>query len=380
VRKTAGKEVGSVRLVACLALIGLVVSSSVVVARPTASGSPIIDETFSFENDFQGWEVHGTNIDPNLPSPVTRSQDMAKDGVYSLRFDVNRDAFFQFLWIERVFDVEPNQVYDVEIGYSLGTRDCCSNPFFNLAGTLNRTPEILADLTSLGQDIVDNGTDTTVYKWVDKQYTGTHRSDDQGRFHILIGFFGDFDFRRIEYIDSVHIRISKRPDQCQFFSFENDMEGWTPGSIDLSTSGGSDDWSIGPVLGGLGDGDYRLEFLTRDSSESAKVFIIRPFAVERKKSYLVSIDYEFSDHSIAQGARVITGVLKDVPQVEGDLVPFYQEKTHEHGVRVPRHLQYEFAIRSKKSEVLYAVIGFAAMHSGHHLYDIDVVCVTITEQ
>jgi hypothetical protein len=130
---------------------------------------------------------------------------------------------------------------------------------------------------------------------------------------------------------------------------------------------------------GLGDGDYRLEFLTRDSSENAKVFVVRPFALERKKRYLVSVDCQFVDGSLAKGARVIAGVLRDVPQVGGDLVPFYQEKTS-HSHWAVRHMQYEFPMSSKNSDVVYVVIGFAALHSGHHLFDIDSVCVTITEQ
>jgi hypothetical protein len=368
------------RFTAYLVLIGLVISCSVVAGRPTASDSATIDQSYSFENDFEGWTVNGTHINPDLPSPVTRSQDMAKDGLYSLRFDVNRDEFFQFLWIERVFNVEPNQVYDMEVDYALGTRDCCSNPFLNLAGALTRTPAVLADLTSVGQDIVDNGLDTGVYTWVDKQFTSTHRSDDQGQFHVVIGFFGEFDFRRIEYIDSVHIRISPRPGGCQFFSFENDMEGWTPGSIDLDTSGGSDDWSIAPYLGQSRDGDYSLRFITSNSSESAKVFVVRPFLVEPKKRYVVSVEYELVGGSAAPGARVITGVLRGPPQVADDLIPFYQGKAQLPGVRGWQRKQYQFSMRSKKSEALYVVVGIAAMAGGRHEYYVDSLCVTIAEQ
>jgi len=164
------------RLTACLVLISLVISSTVVGARQAPSDAPIIDETYSFENDFEGWTVNGTHINPDLPSPVTRSQEMAKDGVYSLRFDVNRDEFFQFIWIEKVFDVDPNQIYDFEIDYALGTRDCCSNAFVNLAGALTRSPETLEDLTSLGQDFPDNGETLGCSLDVDKlRYTSPRR-------------------------------------------------------------------------------------------------------------------------------------------------------------------------------------------------------------
>ncbi|HWO00711.1 MAG TPA: hypothetical protein VNS63_15740 [Blastocatellia bacterium] len=340
-----------------------------------------VDEGYSFENDFQGWTVHATQVNPDLPPPITLSQERAKDGATSLRFLVNRDDSFQFIWIERVLDVEPNQVYDVNIDYALGTADCCSNPFFNLAGVLKKTPVTLNDFFPVLQDVVDTKENTTVgYKWVDKQYAFTTRSDDQGKFHIIIGFYGADPVRRIEFIDDVHLKVTKRTEPCEFFSFEQDLEGWTPEAIDMSVSdGGFKAWSIAPSPLVAQDGYYSLKFFTTNSNKEAKVFIVRPFNVERKKTYRVTVEYGFDNGSVTSGARLITGVLKDKPETAEDLVASYQDKAKKSPeVQGWQRKRYEFTLQSKKSDVLYVIIGIAAKKSGHHLYCFDSACITIT--
>src|SRR5215470_5783932 len=68
-----------------------------------------IDETYSFESDLDGWTIRSYPSDLGLPPPVTRSQERAADGLTSLKLEVNRLGVFQGVWIEKRFDVEPNQ-------------------------------------------------------------------------------------------------------------------------------------------------------------------------------------------------------------------------------------------------------------------------------
>jgi len=348
----------------------------------TASELGQIDEIYSFENGFEGWTIKGSHINPDLPQPITISQTRAADGLTSLQFDVNRDAFGQFLWVEKVFSVEPSQVYDINIDYALGTRDCCSNPFALLTGALRNTPVTLQDMNPAYQGIVDNGENTfSDYKWVDKQYAITTRSDEQGEFHLLIGFFGNFEARRIEYIDRLHVRIARRTEQPEFYSFENDFEGWEPRAIDLNASAGSpQDWSIVPSSQSARDGNYSLKFLSTNSAASAKAFIIKSFTVKRKQTYQVKVEYEFINGSETLGAKIITGVLRVRPETEEDIISLYQEKAKKPDVYGWQHKQYEFKMGSKKSKVVYVVIGIAANNPGHHLYYLDNVCVTLQQQ
>ncbi len=364
----------------CILLTWLVAAPCIVASNRPAIDAHLIDDFYSFENDLQGWAVHGTNVNPGLPPPVTQSKEAAIDGATSLKFLVNRDDSFQFIWIEKVFEVAPNQVYDINIDYAFDTRDCCSNPFYVFTGALKKTPETPENFSSIAQDYADNKEDTIVgYKWIDKQFSFTARSDEQGKFHVIIGIYGPFPVRRIYYVDRVHVKMTQRTEPCAFYSFENDLEDWTPEGLDASGANGQPvDWSVTRSSQRSQDGDYSLRFFSSNSNEDAKVFIIRPFAVERKTSYRVSIEYEFLDFSITHGASLITGVLRNEPKVEDDLISFYQEKTQEpHGFLGWERKQYQFRIRSKKSHVLYVVVGIAANKSGHHLYFFDNVCVTL---
>ena len=108
---------------------------------------------------------------------MTRSQEIAEDGVNSLQFVINRDALFQDVWIEKVFDVAPYQVYDVGIDYALGTRDCCSNLFTILTGVMKKAPSTLTDFIPVLQEPLDNKENVSVgRKWIDKQHALTTRS------------------------------------------------------------------------------------------------------------------------------------------------------------------------------------------------------------
>ena len=331
-------------------MICLLVSPSIFAGQLTALGTQQIEGSYSFEDDLEGWTVHATNVNPELPPPITLSQDRARDAATSLKFQVNRDDSFQQVWIEKVFDVDPNQVYDIDVDYALGTADCCSNPFLILTGVTKSTPAVLADFVSVGQDFVDTGEKTTVgYKWVDKQYAFTTRSDDQGELHIIIGFFGEFPVRRIEYIDRVNLKITERTEQCEYFSFEQDMQGWAPQGFDVSINDGQQaSWSIAPSTLTARDGYYSLKFFASNSNEQSKVFVIRPFVVERKKRYQVRIEYQVDNGSIADGDKLLTGVSKTMPETEEDLIPFYQggaKKFPE--VQGWQRKQYDFTVRSR---------------------------------
>ena len=366
-------------------LISLVASSTILARKSIPSDAQLVEERYSFETDFEGWTAHATDVNPNLPSPVSRSQVIAEDGANSLQFVINRDASFQDVWIEKVFDVAPYKVYDVGIDYALGTRDCCSNLFTILTGVMKKTPATLTDFISVLQEPLDNKENVSVgYKWIDKEYAHTTRSDGQGKLHVIIGIFGNSEFSRFEFIDRVHVKIAERVEPCEFYSFENDMEGWLPGSIDMDGGDGSSQaWSIGPSREQQAsrDGVYCLRFFTRNSNKDAKVFISRPFTVERKSKYQIKVEYEFVNGSVTSGASLITGVLRAQPEIEDDLIPFYQERAQKfpevHGWQ---RKQYQFTVRSKKADVLHVVIGIAARHSGQHLFAFDNVCVTVTKR
>ena len=66
-------------------LISLVASSTILARKSIPSDAQLVEERYSFETDFEGWTAHATDVNPNLPSPVSRSQVIAEDGANSLQ-------------------------------------------------------------------------------------------------------------------------------------------------------------------------------------------------------------------------------------------------------------------------------------------------------
>src|SRR5713226_1643996 len=97
------------------------------VATPTCFASQQINEFYSFENYLEGWSTNGTDLDLNDPTAdqwsITRSQDMAADGLTAVKFDLTNNNDEGKIWIEKPFLVEPNHLYAVNVSYSFASAD-----------------------------------------------------------------------------------------------------------------------------------------------------------------------------------------------------------------------------------------------------------------
>ena len=86
------------------------------VGTPTCLAADISD-FYSFENDIEGWSINGADLSLNEPTAdewaITRSQDMATDGLSAVKFDLTNNNDQGKIWIEKPFLVEPNRLYEV---------------------------------------------------------------------------------------------------------------------------------------------------------------------------------------------------------------------------------------------------------------------------
>src|SRR5713226_6823249 len=96
------------------------------------------------------------------------------------------------------------------------------------------------------------------------------------------------------YLDNVRVTITKKPEDSQFYSFENDLEGWSPKATDLERpAGSSEDWSIARTNDIWEDGASSLQFDLNSLNQNGKIWIERPFLVDPGRKYKVTIDYAF---------------------------------------------------------------------------------------
>jgi len=373
-------------------LIALLFSPSLL----ATGASPVpqeITDAYSFENDLEGWSVNATDVGGNAPIDwsLTRSQDMAKEGRTSMKFYLQNFNDAGKIWIEKAFAVEPNQIYHVDVEYALASNEPSTDvvsSFTVITGVLAKSPKTAVDLAPAFKNSTRKPSSESGYEWFDRKYEFAVRSDEQGVLSIVIGIWGTWEVRKTYYVDDVRIALTKKPEGTEFFSFENDMEGWTPNATDLDFGGSSIDWSITRIqpysLGGE-DGASAIQFDINNVNQKGKIWIERPFLVERGSKYKVNVEYGLNSGDRGSNPRftIITGVLRGRPETADDLVPAYQEDATS-GYWGWLHKNYTFKVKSKKSDVLYVVIGIRGtpvvkQQDPHRIYHIDSVCVTLTK-
>lgn len=346
--------------------------------------------SYSFENDFEGWSV--TAMDVWGPSPmawaIQRSQDMAKDGNTSAKFDLVNSNDAEKVFIERPFPVRPNQIYHVDVQYALASQYGGAAAFTIITGVLRNTPQTRDDLRPAFKDSTTKSNTEPGYEWINKKYEFAVRSDDQGVLHVIIGIWGTWEVHETYYIDDVHVNFTEKPSGSELFSFENDMEGWSPNATDLDFGSGTLQWSIvrvQPHIGGE-DGSFAVLFDINNLNQKGKIWIERPFPVEPGGKYRVELEYAFhsDDSKPNMSNRIISGVFRSPPRTADDLGNAFQEDTSS-DIGAGRtwgwlHKCYTFTIKSKKSSTVYLVIGIWGTHDDHLTYELDSVCVTLTRK
>jgi len=350
---------------------------------PGSAAKQEMTETSSFENDLEGWVAKATDVWGVTPEAwsITRSQDTARDGNTSLKFFLDNSNDAEKIWVEKSFAVEPNRIYDVTVEYALASVSSelgAGTAFTIITGVLKSSPATREELSPAYKDAATNGTDESGYRWLEKRYEFTVQPDEQATLYVVIGIWGDWEVRRTFYFDDVRITISKKPEESQFYSFEDDLQGWTSNATDLDSGSGSIERVEQYALGGE-DGKYSINFDLNSVNENGKVWIEKPFMVEPGRKYKVGLDYAFhsTDCTIEPRFRIISGVFRRSPETGEDLTAAVQEKTTS-CTWGWLHKSYDFTIKSKKSDTLYLVIGLWGTQKGHRTYNVDSVCVTIT--
>jgi hypothetical protein len=113
------------------------------------------------------------------------------------------------------------------------------------------------------------------------------------------------------------------------YSFDSDLEGWTPRAFDTEVGGAEIDWSVASSseqqTAGAGSAKYSVSNLT----DAAKVFLEREFELEPNTEYDFELAFDFAtdDWGDINLWTLIAGALPSAPDVPEDLEPSYQGDT-----------------------------------------------------
>jgi hypothetical protein len=135
---------------------------------------------------------------------------VASDGVRALSIHLDNAGGAGKVWIVREVELTPDQDYDVELGFDLGTPDVPgASPWTLIAGGYPSEPLGTAGLTFQGGTAPDSVGSATV-TWVEKSYAFTLRATAEGKGVVLLGLWGTTVEDRTYYLDNVRIFFTRR--------------------------------------------------------------------------------------------------------------------------------------------------------------------------
>lgn len=166
--------------------------------------------TFSFENGLEGWVPKATDVDhPSVTWSIESSPDRGSDGTRSAKFELANLNDAGKIWLERPFNVQPNQSYHVRVQFSFGTADWGdANHWTIIAGVRNSPAVTRSDLTYQGTTANGESSDTG-YKWLEKNYDFDLLSAADGTLYVDIGVWGTWETYRAYYIDNVRVTVTQ---------------------------------------------------------------------------------------------------------------------------------------------------------------------------
>ncbi len=172
-----------------------------------------------------------------------------------------------------------------------------------------------------------------------------------------------------------------------FFSFEDDLEGWTINAIDVGEEGGvSDDWTISRSQDMSRDGATSVKLDLANYNDAGKVWMERTFPVQANRSYQVELRFSFAsaDWGSANLWTLIAGVLPEHPRTIEELRPAYQGDTGNGRDSGPADFvwldkSYVVNVQSDSMATLHVVIGVWGTYEVARTYYVDSVRVTIDE-
>ena len=168
--------------------------------------------TFSFEEDLEGWSADGTDLDdPPVDWSIERSTETASDGDASVRLRLDNLNDQGKIWLERSFQVERDQLYNIEISFDFATADWgMINLWSLIAGVHTETPEEAADLIFHPEESGHGEDEDLGLQWVQRSYTFEQMSDDDGVLIVAIGIWGTWEALRTYYVDDLRIEFTER--------------------------------------------------------------------------------------------------------------------------------------------------------------------------
>ena len=136
-----------------------------------------------------------------------RTIERASDGMHSVRLRLDNLNAQGKIWIERSYDVAPDQEYEVEIGFALASADFGTINLWRVLAGASPDPPTAADALVSTVDTGNGETSDTGVEWVEKSVTVPVESDEDGELLVYLGVWGTSEFSRTYDLDEVRVTL-----------------------------------------------------------------------------------------------------------------------------------------------------------------------------
>ncbi len=170
---------------------------------------PEFDLSYSFEGSLEQWYANGVDLsDPPVTWSVAQSNAEASLGSGSAELVLENANGRAKIWLERVFEVEPDREYDIEISFDFGSADGDAiTPWRIIAGASTSAPESASDLTI--QDATSQAQPGPNIEFGERRYTVRAAGDEEGRIYVALGVWGTTAAFRTYFIDNVRLLFTR---------------------------------------------------------------------------------------------------------------------------------------------------------------------------
>ena len=172
---------------------------------------PEFDDVYSFETGMQDWASRSLDLgSPPVAWEIARTNERADDGTQSVRLRLDNQAGEGKIWIERRYEVPPDQEYEITIRFALASADHAGvAPWLVIAGADPDQPVVAADLPA-GQD-TGNGSATDVgHRWIDRSLVVRTKSDEDAEIFVYLGIWGRSPGLRSYNLDDVRLTFMRK--------------------------------------------------------------------------------------------------------------------------------------------------------------------------
>jgi hypothetical protein len=198
-RRRSLKEalVNALRSVALALVAATAVVAGSTAPAPAAAAAGTVTE--SFETDLGGWR---SDTDGRARAwGITRSQEQARHGAYSLRVFMDGSLDDGTSWVERQFKVAPYATVQVTVDFHVwSSRQADIGTWLVVAAAGTRNPEAEADFSRLGAT-------EQVAGWKPYGKTWTVTADAAGAVWVAVGTSVVWETIRHHYLDYVRVTI-----------------------------------------------------------------------------------------------------------------------------------------------------------------------------